>query len=104
MKPIEPYLRGKEKLFISPDGLLNLIPFEVLITPEDKTLMEDHIITYIAAGRDIVRFTDTATAKGDGLIIANPDYDMGAKAKDRMAEELGLQERFGAVYRRTQKG
>jgi CHAT domain-containing protein len=44
LKPIEPYLRGKEKLFISPDGLLNLIPFEVLITPEDKTLMEDYII------------------------------------------------------------
>lgn len=104
LKPIEPYLRGKEKLFISPDGLLNLIPFEVLITPEDKTLMEDYIITYIAAGRDVVRFTDTATAKGDALIIANPDYDMGAKAKDQVAEELGVTKTVRGSVSKDAKG
>jgi CHAT domain-containing protein len=87
IKPIEPYLKGRKQLFISPDGMLNLIPFEIFITSEGKYLMEDFIINYIAAGRDIVRFTDTTVAKGDVIIMADPDYDMGAKMKDQIVRE-----------------
>ncbi|OGW67629.1 MAG: hypothetical protein A3J72_06150 [Nitrospirae bacterium RIFCSPHIGHO2_02_FULL_40_19] len=88
IKPVEKYIKGKKTLFISPDGNLNLIPFEVLMTPDGRYLIEDYLINYISAGRDIIRFTDTTTAKGDVIIIADPDYDMGLKERDKMTERL----------------
>jgi CHAT domain-containing protein len=50
--------------------------------------MEEYTISYISAGRDIVRFTDTNIAKGDALIIADPDYDMGLMERDKMSKEM----------------
>lgn len=32
LKPVEPYLTGKSKLVIIPDGILNYLPYEVLLT------------------------------------------------------------------------
>ncbi|MDP2278041.1 MAG: CHAT domain-containing protein, partial [Nitrospirota bacterium] len=88
IKPLEKYIKGRKQLFISPDGNLNLIPFEALVTPSNKYLMEEYTISYISAGRDIIRFTDTNIAKGDALIIADPDYDMGLMERDKMTKEM----------------
>ena len=88
IKPLEKYIEGKKQLFISPDGNLNLIPFEALVTPDNKYFIEKYTINYIAAGRDIIRFTDTNIAKGDALIIADPDYDMGLMERDKMTKEM----------------
>jgi len=101
IKPLESYIKGKRHLYISPDGNLNLIPFEVLMTPEGKYLMEDHLITYVATGRDIMRFMDTVAAKGDALIMADPDYDMGLEEKERVAKAMEMVEtrKAGAVSR-----
>ncbi|HAK89120.1 MAG TPA: hypothetical protein DCP24_08695, partial [Nitrospiraceae bacterium] len=88
IKPLEKYIKGRKQVFISPDGNLNLIPFEALVTPLNKYLMEEYTISYISAGRDIIRFTDTNIAKGDALIIADPDYDMGLMERDKMTKEM----------------
>ncbi|MBI3813583.1 MAG: CHAT domain-containing protein, partial [Nitrospinae bacterium] len=97
MKPLEPYIKDlssksfigdRRQLFISPDGNLNLLPFEALVTPDGRYLIEGYSISYISAGRDIIRWTDTTIARGDAIIIADPDYDMGLKERDKMAEKL----------------
>ncbi|MBI2354999.1 MAG: tetratricopeptide repeat protein [Deltaproteobacteria bacterium] len=90
IKPFEPYITGKKQLFISPDGNMNLIPFEILIAPDGKHLIEKYAISYIGAGRDIVRFADTATTQGNALIMADPDYNLGLKEKNLVAAELKL--------------
>ncbi len=92
LKPIEKQIKGKKHLYISPDGNLNLIPFEVLMTPEGKYLTEEYNITYIAAGRDIMRFMDEAVAKGEPIIMADPDYDMGSEEKTKVAQAIGVLE------------
>jgi len=92
ISPIEPYIKGKKHLYISPDADLNLIPFEVLVTPDNKYLMEDYSINYVAAGRDIVRFKDTTVAKGDVLIMADPDYDLGLEEIKKVKDELNIKE------------
>ena len=38
-------------LFISPDSSLNLIPFEVFMTPDGKYLIDEYQINYVSAGR-----------------------------------------------------
>ncbi len=85
IKPVEPYINGKKQLFISPDGNLNLMPFEVLATREGRYLIEDYIINYISAGRDIVRFADTSKATGNALIFADPDYNKGMEEKGKIS-------------------
>lgn len=92
LKPAESYFKNKRHLFISPDANLNLIPFEVLINSEGKYLTEDYLISYIEAGRDIVRFTDTAKSKGSALIMADPDYDMGMDEKEKIVKEMDITE------------
>ena len=51
-RPITPELGSAREVFISPDGNLNLIPFEVLRGPADRFLIEDYNFNYLAAGRD----------------------------------------------------
>jgi CHAT domain-containing protein len=95
LKPIETEIKGKKHLYVSPDGNLNLIPFEVLMIPEGKYLMEEYNITYVAAGRDIMRFADETQANGEALIVADPDYDMGLEEKTQVARAMGVTETRG---------
>ncbi len=90
MKPVEPLLRGKRHLFISPDGELSLASFEALITPGEKYLVEDYLVSYVGAGRDIVRFTDKSLPGEESLIMADPDYNMGLHDKNMVVASLGV--------------
>ena len=57
--------------------------------------MEDYEITYVAAGRDIIRFSDTNVGKGNPVIIADPDYDLGFDDKVQVAKAMGIGETRG---------
>jgi CHAT domain-containing protein len=92
IEPLLPHLQGRKQLFVSPDGSLNLIPFEAFITPQGKYLVEEVSIQYIAAGRDIVRFKDEARAQGKALILADPDYDLGEQKRIEVARQMGVSE------------
>lgn len=76
-KPLIPHLQGRKNLYVSPDGMLHLIPFEVLKDQGGKYIAEEYRINYIASGRDLVRNAHAGdTAKGDAVIFADPDFDM----------------------------
>lgn len=47
IKPLEPQLKGKKELVISPDGILSFIPFEALMDEDGKYLGEKYKIRYI---------------------------------------------------------
>jgi CHAT domain-containing protein len=79
LRPLAQFLVDRDHLFISPDGNLNLIPFEILLDEKDVYPIESAQISYISAGRDIVRFENDETPykTGMALILADPDYDLG---------------------------
>ncbi len=83
IKPLEQELKKKKQIFISPDGGLNLIPFEVLIADNGRYLIQDYIINYISAGRDIMRFDDECSCNPKAVIIADPDYDLDKENSDK---------------------
>ena len=91
VKPIEHLIKDRDHLLISPDGNLNLIPFEVLIDADGKYLIEDHLISYVNAGRDIMRFGSAANSSGKAIIMADPDYDFESLmvAKDMKSKPHG---------------
>ncbi len=74
--PCVPYLDGRRRLFIAPDGATCLLPFEVLPTSGNDYFVDEYTTTYLATGRDLLREPGTACGHaGDALIIASPDFD-----------------------------
>ncbi|MCI0443771.1 CHAT domain-containing protein [bacterium] len=46
ISPVQPHLKGKEHLILILDGILHYVPFETLITDEDRLLIEDSRVAY----------------------------------------------------------
>ena len=97
--PLAPYLQGVSQLVLSPDGALNLVPFEVFKAPDQRYLVEQYAIHYLPSGRDLVRLANTVRLSGDALILADPDFDVqvGPKLpkKELVAQLQGV--RFGRL-------
>lgn len=69
---------GCDRLVISPDGELNLFPFEILRMPDGRYAIERFEITYAATGRDLIRYASNPPgATGYAVVMADPDFDAG---------------------------
>jgi CHAT domain-containing protein/tetratricopeptide (TPR) repeat protein len=66
-------LDGKH-LIISPDGELNLLPFESLIDENGHYLIENYQIGYVTAGRDLLRMQVARSSRTEPVVIANPSF------------------------------
>lgn len=66
-----------KKLFLSPDGDLSRLPFEVLPADKHGYLIETYMISYLSVGRDLLRFQHEGTGhKTAALVVADPDFDL----------------------------
>ena len=74
VKPLRQHLGKANHVLISPDGALNLLPFAALVDETGTYLATKVEITYLASGRDLLRFGATLEAKGDAVVVADPDY------------------------------
>jgi tetratricopeptide (TPR) repeat protein/CHAT domain-containing protein len=82
-----PALGGRTRLFLAPDGDLTRLPFEALPVGGERYLIDGYQISYLSAGRDVIRFGAVATGlPGPALVAADPDFDLGAQARPRPAE------------------
>ncbi|MBW1749324.1 MAG: CHAT domain-containing protein, partial [Deltaproteobacteria bacterium] len=90
-EPLKKGLGKAKELFISPDGNLNLIPFEVLQqTPKGHFLIEDYTFNYLAAGRDVIGFGQIKDKGTKALIMGDPDFDMEKEQKSSTLRRLAL--------------
>jgi hypothetical protein len=55
LRPLRARLNGATRLLLSPDGGLNLVPFEALVDQRGTYLIERYATTYLTSGRDLVR-------------------------------------------------
>jgi CHAT domain-containing protein/Tfp pilus assembly protein PilF len=73
MEPLRGLLGGGvTRLLLSPDGALNLVPFEALLDEQQRYLVERYAINYLTTGRDLLRLQVTRTSKADALVVADP--------------------------------
>jgi CHAT domain-containing protein len=91
-KPLKKDIGNARRILISPDGNLNIIPFEALLGPDDKYLIEDYAFIYLPAGRDILAFGQSRDKGEMALFFGDPDYDMLPDAKRSILRKLGLKE------------
>jgi CHAT domain-containing protein/tetratricopeptide (TPR) repeat protein len=78
MAPVRALLGGAHRVFLSPDGALNLVPFAALIGEDGRPLIEQYAFTYLTSGRDLLRHAAQVPAQQGPLILAAPDFDDGA--------------------------
>jgi CHAT domain-containing protein/tetratricopeptide (TPR) repeat protein len=73
---------GAGHLVLAPDGELATLPFEVLPDAGGRPLIEAHQFSYLAVGRDALRGTVPAGVSGPPVVVAGPDFDLGATAPE----------------------
>ncbi|HMI52112.1 MAG TPA: CHAT domain-containing tetratricopeptide repeat protein [Candidatus Saccharimonadales bacterium] len=72
MEPVRALVGDASHLLISPDGELNLIPFEALVDEHQKFLVENFSISYLTTGRDLLRLQVARKSQSGPLVVANP--------------------------------
>ncbi|MEO1373662.1 MAG: tetratricopeptide repeat protein [Cyanobacteria bacterium J06635_10] len=75
MAPIRPFLGDARHLLLSPDGQLNLIPFEALKDEQNKYLVENYAFSYLTTGRDLLRLETTAKQLRNPVVFADINYE-----------------------------
>jgi CHAT domain-containing protein/Tfp pilus assembly protein PilF len=75
IEPLGSSLSGIERLVLSPDGELNLVPFAALIDEHGKYVAQHFELTYLTSGRDLLRLAaPPAPARGGPVVMADPAY------------------------------
>ncbi len=74
MRPLRGLVRDSTHLLISPDGALNLIPFEALLDERGRYLVQRFRCTYLTSGRDLLRMQVERDSQRGPLIVANPAF------------------------------
>ena len=67
--PLEPHLQGADRIFVVPDGALNLVNLAALPVGSSSYLMnQGPLIHYLSAERDIVQFAKQKPGAAQGLL------------------------------------
>lgn len=74
IKPLRTHLGNARHMMISPDGALNLIPFEALVAEENGYLIEQVSVSYLTSGRDLLRMGVARESKGPPMVVADPAF------------------------------
>ncbi len=90
--PLAAHLQEVTRIFVVPDGSLNLVPLAALPTGQTSYLLEQAaVIHYLSAERDLVRPADAATGRGL-LALGGPAFgnaeDFAALAPERQSPSV----------------
>jgi CHAT domain-containing protein/tetratricopeptide (TPR) repeat protein len=89
--PLIAAFNSRRRLIIAPDSDLALLSFGVLPTEKGRYLIDEYEISYLAVGRDVLRWgLGRFGEPGLPLVAADPDYDLSTSE----AEEGGAQLAF----------
>jgi CHAT domain-containing protein len=80
MRPVRALIGNATQLLLSPDGALNLIPFEALLDEEGRFLIERYSSSYLTSGRDLLRLGVGRPSQGAILVMAAPSFGEPLKA------------------------
>ncbi len=86
-RPVSAYVRGAGSIVISGDADLNLLSFGALKRPDGRYLLEDYILRYVSALRDLARRGDQKVTGRGLLAVGDPDFF--ATAKERSSAVAG---------------
>ena len=80
MQPVRERAGSPRRLLISPDGALNLLPFEALRDEQGRYAIERFHISYVSSGRDLLRLKTPRQSRSAAVIVADPLFGDPAAA------------------------
>lgn len=101
---------GTSRILVSPSGILHRLPFEALVSPGGRYLIEDHVISYapsLASLESLTRHVPSSIVGDAIIVIGAPDYSGLAYVNDlrySMQEVDSIVRTFGASRCRTYTG
>ncbi len=73
-RPIRSLIGNAKHILLSPEGELNVIPFEALVNERRRYLVEEYQFTYLTSGRDLLRMGAFPQPAQPPTIVANPTF------------------------------
>jgi CHAT domain-containing protein len=90
MQPIRKLLGNTHRVFLAPDGGLNLIPFEAFVDENGRYLVENYSFNYLTSGRDLLRLQVKGRSETGASIFANPQFDLTRPVVNCRTKQHGL--------------
>ncbi|SEU15252.1 CHAT domain-containing protein [Stigmatella erecta] len=78
-RPLLPLLGSTRRLFLAPDGQLNLIPFSALHDGQDF-LLDSFDFTYLTSGRELLTRPQDSAHFSSVIVFADPDFTTASSA------------------------
>lgn len=80
LTPVETMISGSQSLYIVPDKALNRLPWDALISPDGRFVMEDYQVTLTPSATLFAVCTDLASQKSDAraervVSVGDPHFD-----------------------------
>jgi CHAT domain-containing protein len=72
LDPLRGAIGSRRHLLISPDGALNLVPFEALTDRQGRYAIERYMMSYVSSGRDLVRMQAQHPSQSGAVVVADP--------------------------------
>lgn len=82
-KPISAQINNKTELYISPDGMINLLQFAILPDDDGNYLIEHYSINYLSSAQDLLPQNEPENQQDrDAVLFADPDFDKITSASE----------------------
>ncbi|MBF0452570.1 MAG: tetratricopeptide repeat protein [Candidatus Magnetomorum sp.] len=86
-QPIMKYFNEKTSIYLVPDGILNILPFDALVDEDGEYLIQTYELKMLSSGRDLL-LSDEKVSKGTFIIIAGPDYNSEYLAQTETVQDI----------------
>jgi len=73
-QPLIEHFNNKTTIYLIPDGLLNILPFDALVDEDQEYIIQTFDLIILSSGRDLI-LSEAQSHKGPFMIIAGPDYN-----------------------------
>lgn len=83
--PLAKAVGGSKHLLMVPDGLVQVVPFGVLLNEDGTYLVEQRRFSYLTTAKELVGASKLDAPSGKVVILANPDF--GAQVDDAVQVE-----------------
>ncbi|HKQ78967.1 MAG TPA: CHAT domain-containing tetratricopeptide repeat protein [Blastocatellia bacterium] len=94
MDPLRPLIGKTRRVFLSPDGALNLVPFAALVDKSGHYLVNHYEFSYLSSGRDLLRLQVKRPGNRSAMVVANPDF--GESARNGAEGRRGIKLKYQA--------
>ena len=88
---LQPHLEGVNRLFLSPDGILQEFSFDAMKTRDGRYLLQEYEIRVVSSTRDLLERPRSATNRS-AVLFGNPAFDLSDEQWNAArANAFGLQ-------------